>query len=147
MINNYCVSVATKVTWTLFNVTFMCLLPTLFLFWRGQDLDKADFLLLSVCAYCTTNGNIPIHNMMRLTKQWCLISELLIFSSSVTVMNESWSQSQSVISVMVPVSFAGLQLRKILQGWSGWWSIDGCVYRHVTNEKHVKCRSSEWKIR
>jgi len=46
-------------------------------------------------------------------------------------MNESLSQSQSVFSVIVPVSVAGLQLRKILQEWGGCGWINWCVYRNV----------------
>jgi len=35
----------------------------------------------------------------------------------------------------------------LLDGWGGGSSIDGCLYRHVTNEKEGKCRRTEWKIR
>ena len=56
------------------------------------------------------------------------------------MMKESRSQSQLVISLVGPVSVAGLQLRKVLQGWDRCGSIDECVYRRVTNQIHRKCR-------
>ena len=59
------------------------------------------------------------------------------------MMNEPRSQSQSVISVRGPVSVAGLQLRKVLQGWDGFGSIDGCVYRYVTSQIHKTCGGAE----
>jgi hypothetical protein len=145
--NIYCLSGAAKFTRSRFSVSFIRLLPVLFLFWTVQDLQKVHFLLLSACVVAGPTGTF-------LQAMWCgsLSSEVwsvghFTLSSSVTVLNESRSQSQSVISVMGPVIVAGLQLRKILQGWNGCGSIDGCVLEHVTNQIHGKCRGVEWTTR
>jgi len=123
------------------------LLHVLFLFWTGLDFENVHFFQLSTCADCRSDGDNPTNNMKWLAKQWCLTREPLY-----TLMSDSCDEwipirAQSVISVLGPVSVAGLQLKKILQGLCGCGSNDGCVYRHVTNQIHGKYGGAEWTTR